>query len=105
MAVGRTTQVRVCREAVLGFCHANGKVAETIIFPLLQLVTHFLVGQHLIGAVDALCDGFDLGKQRHVVGVKRLELRHVRIGDFRDAGRKIGDASGTICPVLAEDGF
>jgi hypothetical protein len=60
-------------KGILRLGHADRQVAVALLFPLLQLVAHLLVGHHLVGAVDALGDRLDLLEQRHLVGIERRE--------------------------------
>ena len=57
-------------------------MTKTLFFPGAQLVTDFLVRQHLVGTIYALGNGFNLVKQWHVVGINRGKIADVRIGDF-----------------------
>ena len=74
----RAAPVRVGGEAVLGLGHADRQVAVALLLPLLELVADRLVGEHLVGAVDALGDGLDLLEERHLGRVERRELRASR---------------------------
>ena len=58
--VGRAAQARVGRERVLGLGHADRQMAVARRLPGVQLLADAGVGQHLVGAVDALGDGLDL---------------------------------------------
>ena len=103
MAGRRAAQVRVCAEAVLGLGHADRQIAISGLFPLAKLVTDALVGEHLVGAVDALCDGLDLFEQRHVVGIDRREVADLGISDL---GNPHGQFFGTLAaklPVTRDD--
>ena len=103
MAGRRAAQVRVGAEAVLGLRHADRQIAVTRLFPLAKLVADALVGEHLVGAVDALGNGLDLFEQRHLVGIDRREVADFGIGDL---GNPRGQCLGTLAtklPVTRDD--
>jgi hypothetical protein len=68
----------------------------------MQLVADLLVGQHLVGTVDALGDRLDLLEQRHLVGVDRRELRRPAFGDLGHAVGQRLDPLRALGPVLAQ---
>jgi hypothetical protein len=45
------------------FAMQIGRCAVALLFPLLQLVAHLLVGDRFVGAVDLLADRIDLIEQ------------------------------------------
>ena len=103
MPGGRATTVGIGGKAVLSLGHTDRQIAITLCFPIFQLIADLAIGQHLIGAIDALGNGFDLFKQRHVIGVKRRELRGATIDDLDHAGRQILGPGRAMRPMLAQD--
>ena len=63
MSCWRTTQCRIRAEAVLGLCHANRQIAISLIFPLFELITDLLIGEHFISAVNPLSNSLNLLQQ------------------------------------------
>jgi hypothetical protein len=89
---------------ILRLGHADRQVAVARGFPGLQLVADALVGDHLIGAVDALGDGLDLLEQRHVVGIERREVAAADLGQLDHlVARSSMPFAPNLGPVLAQD--
>src|SRR6056297_3101134 len=101
----RAAQRRIGREAVLRLGHADRQVAIALIFPEPQLVADLLVGQNLVGAVDALGDALDLLEEAELVLVERGELRGAAVGHLGDLRGQLGRAFRAQLPVAADDGF
>ena len=82
----RTAQARIGREAILRLRHTDRQVAVALLFPKLQLITDFLVRNHLISAVDPFSQSVSIfSTERHVIGIQRCELALAAVRNFGHA--------------------
>ncbi len=79
---GAPAQVRVGRKGILGLGHADRQMAIARPLAKPQLVA-YRRRHHFVGVIDALGDGFDLLRKRHVVRIKRGEIRGAAFGSCR----------------------
>ena len=99
MARWSAASAGIRREGILGLRHAYRQTSIALLFPKPELVPNLLIGQHLVGTIDALRDGFDLLEQGHLVGIQRRILRLCLINCLDNLLRQVGRALRTIGPV------
>jgi len=80
----RAEQIRVGRETVLCFGHANRVVPIALHFEVRKLLANFLVGKNVVGTVDRACNSPYLFPQGQFVFVQRAELGLVAVDQVDD---------------------
>ena len=98
--VGAPLASGIGRERILRLGDADRQLAEAHLFPGLELILHRFVGGGVVGAVNLLGDRAHLFEQRHLVGIKELQVRFALIDDLDHGARDVGRALAAHRPVI-----
>ena len=92
-------------KAILGLGDADGKMAVTLVLQLLEAIANLLIADDIIGPIDFAGNGLRFFPKRHIVGIKWLELRRLRLDRLDHRFSQLSGALATPGPVIRGDTF
>ena len=97
--------IRIGCEAVLSLRDADGEMAVTLVLQFPEAIANFLIADDVVGLIYFTRNGLRFFPKRHIVGIKWLELRRLRLDRLDHRFSQLSGALATPGPVIRGDTF